>query len=80
MSDSPIDNEQPRSKKPRGEPKPSVMQQYDASRLQERAGNSFYWQRFAVVLNGDVEDARVQLKYLCCNPLLSATNPSKIAR
>jgi hypothetical protein len=77
MSAIPSDNEQPRSKKPRGEPKPSVMQQYEASRLQQGAGDSFYWQRVAVVLNGEVEDARVQLHCLCCNPVLSATNPSK---
>jgi hypothetical protein len=32
MSDSPSDSKQPRSKKPRGEPKPSVTQQYEALR------------------------------------------------
>jgi hypothetical protein len=80
MSDSPSDSEQPRSKKPRREPKPSVTQQYEALRSQQRAGTSFYWQRFTVVMNGEGEDARVQLKCLCCNRFLSATNPSKTAR
>jgi hypothetical protein len=56
------------------------MQQYEALRSQHRSGTSFYWKRFSVVLDGEGEDAKVQLKCLCCNRFLSAANPSKTAR